>query len=399
MTTNDGLRLGVALEGAGWHPAAWREPSSRPDELFTPDYWVQLVQRADAAGIDFATIEDSFALQSSIPFGPDERTDEVRGRLDALLIASRVAPATERIGLIPTVTTTHTEPFHISKAVATLDYTSLGRAGWQPKVSGRWDEARHVGRRDIPRIEELSDPRLQQTGAELFAEATDVVEVVRRLWDSWEDDAEIRDAATDRFLDADKVHTIDFDGERFSVRGPSVTPRPPQGQPVIAALAHAALPYRFAAASADVVFVTPQRIADAAGILAEVRAAEAAVGREGEPLQVFADIVVFLDGDESAAARLDRLDGLGRLLVSDTRIFAGSAAALADEIAALGDAGYAGVRLRPGVVTDDLPRIADDLLPELRRRGLLAASEATSLRGVLGLPTTVPNRYAPALAG
>ena len=103
MTTNDGLRLGVALEGAGWHPAAWREPSSRPEDLFTPEYWVQLVQRADAAGIDFATIEDSFALQSSIPFGPDERTDEVRGRLDALLIASRVAPVTQRIGLIPTV--------------------------------------------------------------------------------------------------------------------------------------------------------------------------------------------------------------------------------------------------------------------------------------------------------
>jgi len=399
MTTTDRLRIGVALEGAGWHPAAWREESSRPQELFTPQYWVDVVQRADAGGIDFATIEDSFALQSSLPFGPDERTDEVRGRLDALLIASRVAPVTRRIGLIPTVTTTHTEPFHISKAVATLDYTSLGRAGWQPKVSGRWDEARHVGRRDVPRIEELSDPRLQQAGAELFAEATDVVEVVRRLWDSWEDDAEIRDAATDRFLDADKVHTIDFDGAGFSVRGPSVTPRPSQGQPVIAALAHAELPYRFAAASADVVFVTPQRLADAAGILAEVRAAEAAVGREGEPLQVFADIVVFLDGDESAADRLDRLDGLGRLLVSDTRIFAGSAAVLADEIAALGDAGYAGVRLRPGVVTDDLPRIADDLVPELRRRGLLAASDAASLRGVLGLPATVPNRYAPALAG
>ena len=399
MTTNDGLRLGVALEGAGWHPAAWREPSSRPAELFTPEYWVQLVQRADAARIDFATIEDSFALQSSVPFGPDERTDEVRGRLDALLIASRVAPVTQRIGLIPTVTTTHTEPFHISKAVATLDYTSLGRAGWQPKVSGRWDEARHVGRRDFPRIEELSDPQLQQTGTELFAEATDVVEVVRRLWDSWEDDAEIRDAATDRFLDADKVHTIDFDGAKFSVRGPSVTPRPPQGQPVIAALAHAELPYRFAAASADLVFVTPQHLADAAGILAEVRAAEAAVGREGEPLQVFADIVVFLDGDESAADRLDRLDGLGRLLVSDTRIFAGSAAALADEIAALGETGYAGVRLRPGVVTDDLERIANDLVPELRRRDLLASSDAPSLRGVLGLSTTVRNRYAPALAG
>ena len=399
MTTTDRLRIGVALEGAGWHPAAWREESSRPQELFTPQYWVDVVQRADAGGIDFATIEDSFALQSSLPFGPDERTDEVRGRLDALLIASRVAPVTRRIGLIPTVTTTHTEPFHISKAVATLDYTSLGRAGWQPKVSGRWDEARLFGRRDVPAFDDLSDPRVHQAISALFAEAEDVVDVVRRLWDSWEDDAEIRDAATDRFLDAEKVHTVDFDGQWFSVRGPSITPRSPQGQPVIAALAHAEVPYRFAAASADLVFVTPQRLAEAGGILADVRAAEVAVGREGEPLRVYADIVVFLDGDEPAAARLERLDVLGRLLVSDTRIFTGSATALADEIAALGDLGYAGVRLRPGVITDDVPRIADQLVPELRRRELLADSDAPSLRGLLGLPATVPNRYAPALAG
>ena len=94
MTTTDRLRLGVALEGAGWHPAAWREESSRPTELFTPNYWADLVRRADAAGIDFATIEDSFAVQSGSPFGADDRTDEVRGRLDALLIASRVAPWT-----------------------------------------------------------------------------------------------------------------------------------------------------------------------------------------------------------------------------------------------------------------------------------------------------------------
>lgn len=410
MTSTDRLRLGVALEGAGWHPSAWREESSRPNDLFTPRYWVDIVQQADAGGIDFATIEDSFAVQSSRPFGPDARTDEVRGRLDALLIASRVAPVTRRIGLIPTVTTTHTEPFHISKAVATLDHASLGRAGWQPKVSGRADEARHFGRRDIPAFDDPRDPRVQEAISTLFAEADDVVEVVRRLWDSWQDDAEIRDAATDRFLDAAKLHTIDFEGKWFGVRGPSITPRPPQGQPVVAALAHAEVPYRFAAASADLVFVTPLHLEDAAGILAEVRAAETAVGRGGEPLQVYADIVVFLDGagetgagetgaGETGAARLERLDALARPLRSDTRIFAGSATALADEIAALGELGYAGVRLRPGVVTDDLARIADELVPELRRRELLADSDADSLRGVLGLPTTVPNRYAPALAG
>ncbi|WP_345800432.1 LLM class flavin-dependent oxidoreductase [Microbacterium sp. AZCO] len=398
MTTTEKLRLGIALEGAGWHPAAWREPSSRPQELFTPAYWTDVVRIADQGGVDFATIEDSFGLQSSRPFAPDSRTDEVRGRLDALLLAARLAPVTDRIGLIPTVTTTHTEPFHVSKAVATLDYASLGRAGWQPKVSGRADEARHVGRRDIPEIVDYNnDPAVQAVVADLFAEAADVVEVVRRLWDSWEDDAEIRDVETDRFLDADKLHTVDFSSDRFSVRGPSITPRPPQGQPVVASLGHATLPYRFAAASSDLLFVTPVDLASAAAILAEVRDAEAFVGREGEALRVYADILAFLDGDEKAADRLARLDALGRELTSDTRIFTGSAAELADEIAGLGALGYAGVRLRPGVVTDDLPRIAQDLVPELRRRDLVAIEdEPVSLRARLGLPTFVPNRYATA---
>ena len=414
MTINEPLRLGIALEGAGWHPAAWREPSARPTELFSPAYWTDIVQIADKGGVDFATIEDSLALQSSSHFGPDDRTDEVRGRLDALLLAARLAPTTERIGLIPTVTTTHTEPFHVSKAVATLDYASLGRAGWQPKVSGRWDEARHFGRREVPafdRADLLDSPQGQAFAEDLFAEAAEVVEVVRRLWDSWEDDAEIRDVATDRFLDADKLHTVDFASERFSIRGPSITPRPPQGQPVVAALAHADLPYRFAAESADVVFVTPRDIHEAADIVERVRRAEDEVGRAGERLRIYADIVVFLDAGgagagESGADRLARLDALGRPLVSDTRVFTGSARELADLASSLGGVGYAGVRLRPGVVTDDLPRIVADLIPELRRRDLLAIQEdSVSLRARLGLPTTVPNRYtipnrfASALAG
>lgn len=399
MTSTGSVRLGVALEGAGWHPAAWREPSARPGDLFTAPYWVDVVRLAEASGIAFASIEDSFALQSGEPFGPDDRVDEVRGRLDALLIAARVAPATASIGLIPTVTTTHTEPFHVSKAVATLDHVSLGRAGWQPKVSARWDEARHVGRREVPRVDGFADPRLAEAIASLFGEAADVVEVVRRLWDSWEDDAEIRDVATDRFLDAEKVHTVDFEGEWFRVRGPSITPRSPQGQPVVAALAHSAVPYRLAATSGDLVFVTPRDAGEAATILAEVREIEREVEREGEPLRVYADILVFLDGDEPAADRLARLDALGRPLVSDARIHAGSAESLADDIAELAALGFDGVRLRPGVVTDDLPRIGASLVPLLRRRGLLDdAVGAGSLRARLGLPTTVPNRYATTVA-
>src|SRR4051812_42025970 len=134
------LHLAVALDGAGWHPAAWREPNARPADLFGAPYWVDLAQQAEAGLLDFLTIEDSFGLQSRHFESSQFRTDQLRGRLDAVLIAARVAPKTSKIGLIPTALVPHTEPFHISKAIATLDYVSTGRAGVRVQVSGRADE-------------------------------------------------------------------------------------------------------------------------------------------------------------------------------------------------------------------------------------------------------------------
>src|SRR5581483_2236949 len=175
----------------------------------------------------------------------DTRTDLVRGRLDAVMVAARVAPVTSRIGLVPSITVTHTEPFHISKAVATLDYVSHGRAGVRVQVSARPHEAAHFGRRLIGQVQ--PDEAGRGLTDDLFAEAADYVEVVRQLWDSWEDDAEIRDVTTGRFVDREKLHYIDFEGRWFRVKGPSITPRPPQGQPPVVALAHSTVPYRFAA--------------------------------------------------------------------------------------------------------------------------------------------------------
>ncbi|WP_181783237.1 LLM class flavin-dependent oxidoreductase, partial [Pseudonocardia pini] len=374
------------------------EPGSRPRELFTPRYWADLARTAERGGLDLLTIEDTLALQNHDSFQPDDRLDEVRGRLDALLVASLLAPLTSRIGLVPTVTVTHTEPFHVSKALATLDHTSLGRAGWQVKVSGRPEEAAHFGRREIAPIslDDVHAGRLSPQFQELFDEAAEVVDAVRRLWDSWEDDAEIREVETRRFIDRDKVHTVDVENRFFSVRGPSITPRPPQGQPVVSALAHQRVPYELAARGADLVFVTPTADHAADAILREVEQAAADVGRTGEPLQVWADLVVFLDsGGESGARRRSRLEEVaGEPYTSDTTVFAGSAAGAADLVASWHELGYHGVRLRPAVATDDLTAVVDDLVPELTRRGLFRPSEATTLRGRLGLPTTVPNRYA-----
>ncbi|MGP2441716.1 LLM class flavin-dependent oxidoreductase [Streptomyces sp. JW3] len=390
------LHLAVALDGAGWHPAAWRDPAARPHDLFTAGYWAGLVAEAERGLLDFVTIEDGLGPQSAHFLDPDDRRDQVRGRLDAVLVAARVAPLTRHIGLVPTVVATHTEPFHISKAIATLDYVSTGRAGLRVQITARPNEAAHFGRRTVARIAAYDDPATRALVADLFDEAADYVEVVRRLWDSWEDDAEIRDAATGRFIDRNKLHYIDFEGRHFSVRGPSITPRPPQGQPLVTALAHDTVPYRLVARAADVGYVTPHDTGQVRAIVAEVRAEQLAAGRAGEPLHLFGDLVVFLDDTPAAAAaRRDRLDTLAdEEYTGDARVFTGSPAQLADLLQEFAAAGLTGFRLRPAVAGHDLPAISRKLVPELQRRGAFRrAYEAGTLRGLLGLPRPA-NRYA-----
>ncbi|CAN5720625.1 LLM class flavin-dependent oxidoreductase [soil metagenome] len=392
------LHLAVALDGAGWHPAAWRTDGARPAELLTPGYWTDLVSEAERATLDFVTIEDSFTLQSEDEFTPDQRTDRVRGRLDAVLMAARVAPRTQHIGLVPAATVTHSEPFHVSKAIATLDYVSSGRAGVRVQISGRPDAARHFGRREVVPVSyaTLDDPAVRAGLVELFEEAADYVEVLRSLWDSWEDDAEIRDVATGRFVDRDKLHYIDFKGEWFSVKGPSITPRPPQGQPVVAALAHGADGYRLIARSTDVGFVTPHDAGDAAAIVGEIAAMQQATDRTDPSVRVFADLTVFLgETPQVATAAKGRLDELaGTEFTSDAEIFVGTAAQLADLLQDWQTSGLSGFRLRPGVLPDDLAQITEVLVPELRRRGVFRTEyPGGSLRGLLGLPRPA-NRYA-----
>ncbi|MEV4947042.1 LLM class flavin-dependent oxidoreductase [Streptomyces sp. NPDC053755] len=403
--SSSALHLAVALDGAGWHPAAWREPAARPRALFTASYWADLVSEAERGLLDFVTFEDGLGLQSSHPTHGDARTDQVRGRLDAVLVAARVAPLTRHIGLVPTVVTTHTEPFHLSKAIATLDYVSAGRAGVRVRVSARQDEAAHFGRRTLPALDgqegepRFDDPAVRALIHDLFDEAADYVDVVRRLWDSWEDDAEIRDVATGRFVDRDKLHYIDFRGRYFSVKGPSITPRPPQGLPPVGALAHenpTGAPFRLVGRSTDLGFVTPHDTDDVRGIVAAVRAEQDAAGRAGEPLHLFGDLVVFLDDDPAdAVARRDRLDSLaGRPYTGDARVFTGTPAQLADLVREFAAAGLTGFRLRPAVVGHDLPMITRGLVPELQRRGVFRrAYEADTLRGLLGLPRPA-SRYA-----
>ena len=206
----DQLHLGVALDGYGWHPQAWRttlaaDPTS--ESVLSGRYWAGLAATAERGLLDFLTIDDTLMPQ------PGRREGSRRDGWPVAATPSwsrRASPRSLRhIGLIPVATVTHTEPFHVSKAIATLDYVSHGRAGWQPRVSSTAHEAALFGRRQAP-----------IDADELFDEAADAVEVVRRLWDSWEDDAMIRDVATGRYVDRNKLHYVDFAGKILLGQGP-----------------------------------------------------------------------------------------------------------------------------------------------------------------------------------
>ncbi|MEV6972433.1 LLM class flavin-dependent oxidoreductase [Kitasatospora sp. NPDC093806] len=330
------LHLSAALDSPGQVDAA---------------HFTALARHAERAALDFVTLDDSYTPEPL--------------RLDALATFARLAPVTRGLGLVPTVTTTHTEPFHTSISVNTLDWASEGRAGWLVGVSDTEAEARAFGRKAAAPADEL------------WAEAADAAEVATRLWDSWEDDAEIRDAATGRFVDRAKLHYIDFEGPHFSVRGPSITPRPPQGRPVVAVTVTAADLAPDATAGGRARATTAIRYADVVLLDAPDRATRLTAATElrlhgGESLRILARIPAALDTDAAVSA----------LLAEITE----------------GGGGVDGFHLVPAEPARDLAVLADRVVPALRERGLFRAGyTGRTLREHLGLARP-DSRYAAATA-
>ncbi|MEU6559757.1 LLM class flavin-dependent oxidoreductase [Nocardia nova] len=349
--------LGVELSGTGVHPASWRRTDSRAEELFTADYWLDAVTAVDRAGFDLAFLPDSFGASGAGGFG----------QLDAVALAARAAAATRTVGLIPQATVTHTEPFHLSKAIASLDYATFGRAGWEVAVSPGAEQAALFGRKG------------EQDDTALWREANEAIEVVTRLWDSWDDDAEIRDQVTGRFIDRDRLHYIDFTGENFSVKGPSITPRPPQGQPLVTVRAGSAPSTRLAVHRADLIRISAPDLAEAAALRSRLRAAVAAAGRVPDQVRILLDVEVhFAATGEQARAELAELDNWTPGTPASTRFLGtpGDLGALLEDVQR--DCAADGLVLRPLA----LPAFTAAL-----------ARPARTLRGRLGLTRPV-GRYA-----
>ncbi|MFH8369323.1 LLM class flavin-dependent oxidoreductase [Streptomyces sp. NPDC018031] len=380
------LHLSAALDGAGHHPAG---PVPPPDAAQPPPaaHWIALAALAERGALDFVTLHDSLAP-------PPEGHP---GRLDAVAVLARTAPATSRIGLVPTVTTTHTEPFHTSTAIATLDFVSEGRAGWLAEVSATEAEARAVGRRG------------PAPAAALWAEASDAAEVAGRLWDSWEDDAEIRDAATGRFVDRDRLHHIDFRGPHFSVRGPSIVPRPPQGRPPVAVVLGPEDPterWAFAAAHADLVLLDAPDPRTARTARDDLRRRSAAAGRDPDRLRLLVRTAVALTGpapaaDAGAGPRASgghpdppATGGPAGAREYRTVHHTGTAADLAELLAHWqADTAADGFVLVPHLTPGGLDEFVDRVVPLLQERGAFRAEyEGPTLRHHLGLPAPRPSR-------
>jgi alkanesulfonate monooxygenase SsuD/methylene tetrahydromethanopterin reductase-like flavin-dependent oxidoreductase (luciferase family) len=327
--------------------------------------YLTLVRLAERGGLDFVTLEDSFARP-----GPD-----------ALAVLARLAPATSRIGLVPTVTTTHTEPFHVQAAVATLDWVSRGRAGWRIDVSTTEGEARLFGRRHAA------------SAGELWQEAGDVADVAARLWDSWEDDAEIRDVATGRFIDRDKLHHVDFRGTSFSVKGPSIVPRPPQGHPVRVVDATDAPARRTAARYADVALVRASSAMQAAAARDQLRSMAADFGRHPGKFRILAGLLVDLGDGEHAAE--PGHGGGGPRQTPQGPLYRGGPVDLAELIATWHGEGIVdGFHLTPVEPLRDLERLVNGTVALLQHRGLFRTFyPGSSLREHLGLARPA-NQYA-----
>jgi alkanesulfonate monooxygenase SsuD/methylene tetrahydromethanopterin reductase-like flavin-dependent oxidoreductase (luciferase family) len=358
------LLTGLDVDGAGAHPAAAALSGLAPADLVSGARLARAVRHAEHAGLTFATFAD--AVLPAVPGAP------ASARLDAVSRAAFVARTTTAIGLVPEVPTTYPEPFHVATQLASLDLAASGRAGWLAAVTPGDAAPAAYGRAPV---------------ADLGREARDVVQVVRDLWDSWEDDAVVRDVGTGRYVDRDRIHRVDFAGESFSVVGPLITPRPPQGQPVVLARG----PGRDGERLVDVVLVGGSGAAEA-------RAAARAVVDGDAGARAVVEVQVVLDAEgRTGADRLAELDAgaAGPWPAGAALRHVGTPAGLRALLAELADdPAVAGVRLLAASLDADLPVLARDVLPALRAdRRTAAPRGGATLRDHLGLARP-ENRFA-----
>ena len=279
------LKLNLFVYPAGHHEAAWRHPSSQPDRLLDITFYQELARAAERAKFDAVFLADGPALESNVRYA-------ARFRLEPFTWLSAIAAATERIGLIGTASTTYLEPYNAARLFASLDHLSRGRAGWNIVTTGAPGAAGNFGLDRHPEH------------AQRYARADEFVDVVGKLWDSWEDEALVSDQESGLFADDSRIHPIGHHGEHFRVQGPLNTPRSPQGRPVYVQAGSSADGRAFAARHAEAVFTAHQSLSSAQEFYADLKGQAAVLGRDPGQLLVLPGISPYLGSTEAEARSL-----------------------------------------------------------------------------------------------
>ncbi|MFH9432795.1 LLM class flavin-dependent oxidoreductase [Streptomyces rochei] len=279
------LHLNLFVYPGGHHEAAWRHHGTDPTRLLDIGFYQDLARSAERATFDAVFFADGPSLADNVRYAS-------RFRLEPFTWLSAVAAATERIGLIATASTTYTEPYNLARLFASLDHLSRGRAGWNIVTTGAPQAAANFGLDAHP------------VHAERYDRAREFVDVVTRLWDSWEDEALVADQKSGLFADTDRIHEIDHAGRHLKVRGPLNLPRSPQGRPVYVQAGSSEDGRAFAAAYAEAVFTAHQTLRSGQEFYADVKARAAALDRDPRQVIVLPGISPFIGSTEAEARAL-----------------------------------------------------------------------------------------------
>ena len=220
MVDKGQMRLGAYFNPTGHHVASWRHPRAQRDAHVNIKHYVEICQTAERAKFDMVFLADSAATRKA-DIEAQCRSVQFIANFEPITLLSAVSMMTSRIGLVATASTSYNEPYHVSRKFASLDRISGGRAAWNIVTSGSPVEAFNFSR------------TAPYPHADRYKRAHEFVEVVTGLWDSWDDDAFVRDEKSGIFFDRDKMHYLDHKGPHYQVRGPLNVPRPPQGWPVL----------------------------------------------------------------------------------------------------------------------------------------------------------------------
>ncbi|MFT4192760.1 MAG: LLM class flavin-dependent oxidoreductase [Comamonas sp.] len=293
------IHLGAIIQGASGNMSAWRHPDAVADASINVGFVQALARQAEAAKFDFLFVADGLHINAqSIP--------HFLNRFEPITLLSALALVTERIGLVGTLSTSYSEPFNVARQFASLDHLSGGRAGWNVVTSPLEGSARNFSRAQHP------------AHAERYRIADEYLDVAKGLWDSWDDDAFVRDKASGVFFDPAKLHTLGHQGKYFSVEGPLNVGRTPQGRPVLFQAGASDDGQWLAARHADGIYTHQDALAPARDFYANVHRRLADNGRSSDSLRIFQGISVILGATREEAEQ--RYQDTARLVTIDNAL-------------------------------------------------------------------------------